>query len=151
MIPGDDQDQGTHSHRVQFEASDDSIETRAISVSQDWLEAGTVSEVLEALHNWMATQFLVAPWDWSGILMARVIHKAGFFSMVCKSESEQRNIMEKFIDKVFAVNRRNCAQGDPPLVYKDIVEVATAVVSNHNGKHRVSRTSTGDRRPGTET
>ena len=64
--------------------------------------------------------------------MARVIHEAGFFSMVCESESQQRTILEKFMDEVFSVNSRNCVQGDPPLVYKDIVEVATAVFQNHN-------------------
>ena len=52
--------------------------------------------------------------------------------MVCESESQQRTILEKFMDEVFSVNSRNCVQGDPPLVYKDIVEVATAVFQNHN-------------------
>ena len=61
-------------YNVQLEASEDSIETRTARVSQDWLEAGTVNEVMEALHNWTAIRFLIAPWDWSGILMARVIH-----------------------------------------------------------------------------
>ena len=28
------------------------------------LKAGTVSEVMIALHNWMAIQVLVALWDW---------------------------------------------------------------------------------------
>ena len=63
---------------------------------------------MEALHNWTAIRFLVPPWDWSGILLARVIHVAGFFRMVCKSETQQRTILEEFIDEVLSVNKRNC-------------------------------------------
>ena len=93
-----------------------SLETRTVSVSQDWLEAGTVSEIMEALHNWTAVRFMVAPWDWSGLLIARVIHEAGFFVMVTESESQQRALLEKFVDEAFEVNKMNCIQGDPSLV-----------------------------------
>ena len=37
---------------VSLEHDQESLETRTVSVSQDWLEAGTVSEIMEALHNW---------------------------------------------------------------------------------------------------
>jgi hypothetical protein len=100
-----------------------SLETRTVSVSQDWLEAGTVSEIMEALHNWTAVRFMVAPWDWSGLLIARVIHEAGFFVMVTESESQQRALLEKFVDEALAVNKRNCIQGDPPLVYREMVDL----------------------------
>ena len=65
------------------------METRTVSVSQDWLEA----EIIEALHNWTAVRFMVAPWDWSGLLIARVIHEAGFFVMVTESEAQQRALL----------------------------------------------------------
>ena len=63
--------------------------------------------MIEALHNWTAIRFLVAPWDWNGILMARVIHEAGFFNMGCESESQERTILDKFID---VVNRTNISE-----------------------------------------
>ena len=43
-----------------LEHDQESMETRTVSVSQDWLEAGTVSEIMEALHNWTAVRFMVA-------------------------------------------------------------------------------------------
>ena len=47
---------------VSLEHDQESLETRTVSVSQDWLEAGTVSEIMEALHNCTAVRFMVAPW-----------------------------------------------------------------------------------------
>ena len=37
---------------VSLEHDSESLETRTVSVSQDWLEVGTVTEIMEALHNW---------------------------------------------------------------------------------------------------
>ena len=71
---------------VSIEESNDRMETRAISLSTDWLETGSVMEVMEALHNWTSIRWMVAPWDWSGILLARVIHEAAFFSLVMGME-----------------------------------------------------------------
>ena len=77
----------------------------------------------------------VAPWDWSGILLARVIHEAAFLSLVTVSEQEQRRVLEQFIDEVFSQNRRNLLLAKPPLVYKEMIEVASSVVRTCNGKH----------------
>ena len=73
--------------------------------------------------------------DWSGILLARVIHEAAFFSLVTVSEQEQRRVLEQFIDEVFSQNRRNLLLAKPPLVYKEMIEVASSVVRTCNGKH----------------
>ena len=77
----------------------------------------------------------MAPWDWSGILLARVIHEAAFFSLVTGSEQEQRRVLEQFIDEVFSQNRRNLLLTKPPLVYREMIEVASSVVRTCNGKH----------------
>ena len=42
----------------------------------------------------------MAPWDWSGILLARIIHEAAFFALVTDSETQQRSVLEQFIDEV---------------------------------------------------
>jgi hypothetical protein len=41
---------------VSIEESNDRMEARAISLSTDWLETGSVMEVMEALHNWTAVR-----------------------------------------------------------------------------------------------
>ena len=43
--------------------------------------------------------------------------------MVTESESQQRALLEKFVDEALAVNKRNCIQGDPPLVYREMVDL----------------------------
>ena len=90
---------------------------------------------MEALHNWTSIRWMVAPWDWSGILLARVIHEVAFFSLVTVSEQEQRRVLEQFIDEVFSQNRRNLLLAKPPLVYREMIEVASSVVRTCNGKH----------------
>ena len=48
---------------VSLEHDSESLETRTVSVSQEWLEAGTVTKIMEALHNWSSVRFMVFPWD----------------------------------------------------------------------------------------
>ena len=103
-------------------------------VSQDWLEAGTVTEIMEAFHNWSAVRFMVALWDWRGLLITRVIHEAGFFVMVTESEAQQRALLEKFVDEALAFNKRNCIQGDPPMIHREMIVLAADVTRNYNGR-----------------
>ena len=77
---------------------------------------------------------MVAPWDWSGLLIARVIDEAGFFVMVTESEAQQRALLEKFVDESLAVNKRNCIQGDPSMVYREMIILASDVTRNYNGR-----------------
>ena len=50
--------------------------------------------------NIRAFRWSIAPWDWSGILLARVIHEGAFFALVTDSEAQQRIVLEQFIDEV---------------------------------------------------
>ena len=69
----------------------------------------------------------MAPWDWSGILLARIIHEAAFFALVTDSETQQRNVLQQFINEVGLLTK-------PPLVYREMLDVATSVVRTSNGR-----------------
>jgi hypothetical protein len=119
---------------VQVQAGNDGIGTSTMRIGQDWQEASGVSELMEALHNYQACLFSIQPWNWSGLILARVCHEANFFTQVADNEGQQRVILEKFLDEALHRNRTNVVQDKPPLVYKEMLGVAEAVVMNHNGR-----------------
>ena len=38
------------------------------------------------------------------------------------------------MDEALAVIKRTCIQGDPPLVYREMVDLASDVTRNYNGR-----------------
>ena len=57
---------------------------------------------MEALHIYQACLFMVRPWNWSGMVLARVCHEANFFCQVSDSEVQQRVILKKFLDEALS-------------------------------------------------
>ena len=100
---------------IMLEEDRDNCKARIVSVGQDWAEASGLHEIAEAAHNWAAVRFQVAPWDWSGLLLLRVVHESSYFSTAAEDEGSQRALAEKFIDEFLSKNRRNLMQGRPPL------------------------------------
>ena len=94
------------------------MDARIVSVGQDWAEASCLHKIAEAAHNWAAVRFQVAPWDWSGLVLLRILHEASYFSTAADGEGSQRALAEKFIDEFLSKNRRNLMQSRPPMEYK---------------------------------
>ena len=63
-----------------------------------------------------------------------MIREAEFFVMVTESEAQQRALLEKFVDDALAFNKRNCIQGDPPMIYREMIVLASDVTRNYNGR-----------------
>ena len=85
--------------------------SRVIEHTSLWNEASSLSELVESCHNWAAIRFMVAPWDWSGFLLLRILHEVSFFTLCVESEEDQRTLMEKFVDE-FLGNLTCCTRGD---------------------------------------
>ena len=113
----------------------ENMESRIVTVGQEWAEASSLHELAEAVHNWAAVRFMCAPWDWSGLLLLRVLHEASYFSTAADGEGPQRAHTEKYIDEYLGKNRRNLMQGKPPMDYKRAMGLADEVVRSFNGKH----------------
>ena len=107
--------------------------SRVIEHTSLWNEASSLSELVESCHNWAAIRFMVAPWDWIGFLLLRILHEVSFFSLCVDSEEEQRTLMEKYVDKFLATNRKNLVMGKPPLKYKRAARLAEEVNRAYNG------------------
>jgi hypothetical protein len=58
----------------------DNMDARIVSVGQEWAEASSLHEIAKAGHKRDAVHFQCAPWDWSGLLLLRILHQASYFS-----------------------------------------------------------------------
>ena len=116
-----------------IEEDDDDVRQRVVTVGQEWAETSGVGEVLEAVHNWTAVRFQVAPWDWSGLLLLRSLHEMAYFTHVVETEESQRVLLERYVDHYLNTNRRNLMQNKPPLIYRQVVRLAEEVVRSFNG------------------
>ena len=136
--------QGAKKRKSNFvlEEDDEKMTQRVVSVGQEWAEATGLTEVIEGVHNWVAVRFMTAPWDWSGILLLRILHDLTYFTSVSDNEDTQKIICEKFVDEFLATNRRELMQQKPPLVYDKGITLAIDVVRTYNGRndHLFSKT-----------
>ena len=64
----------------------DNMDARIVSVGQEWAEASSLHEIAEAVHNWAAVRFQCAPWNWSGLMLLRILHEASYFSTSAEGE-----------------------------------------------------------------
>ena len=92
----------------------DSGETH-YSVDEVWEEADNIKDLLDGLYNLVAAVFQIRPWDWSPLVILRVSHDCGFFSGCSSSKSQQKRILEEFINECLFRGRTRLGQGAPPL------------------------------------
>ena len=119
---------------LSIEECEESMSQRVVTTGQQWGETNGMNEVVEACLNWGAIRFMVAPWDWSPMLLIRVLHEVAFFSTVAEDEVGQKTVAEKFVDEFLQTNRRLLMQGKPPLVYNKALTLAQDVVRKEVGR-----------------
>ena len=119
---------------IVIEEDEEKMQSRVMSMAQEWAEVSGLTEIMEAVFNWSSVRFMTAPWDWSGILLLRVLHDVSFFTHASDSEDSQKAVAEKFIDEFLTQNRRRLMSGKPPLIYRKALLLAQDVVRTHNGR-----------------
>ena len=72
----------------------------------------------------MAVSFTLRPWDWTGMIVYRVLHEEQYFGGQASSKEHQKELCEEFIDTVLRVSRARLQQGKPPYEYKSIKRLA---------------------------
>ena len=98
-----------------------------------WNEAGTVKEMVEAVLNYLASIFMIRPWDYSGLVILRCLHDVSFFALTSRTAREQKDLVSEFVEEVFLVNARQMAKGRHPMTLKEAMELAGRKVSGKNG------------------
>ena len=133
----------THGNRTQKRAKKDALTIQAgldslgstnYKVEELWEEASSMKEVMDGLLNIMAATFMIRPWDYSPMVILRVIHESSYFSGCTDSKEQQRRAMETFINEALIKTRTNLGQGSPPLTYQAGLELAQKVVGDVSGR-----------------
>ena len=82
----------------------------------------------------MAATFQIRPWDWTPLVIGRVIHETGCFAGCVSSRDQQFHVCESFINEVLFSSKTKLGLDTPPVNYTEAIEIAEAVVGNHNGR-----------------
>ena len=120
--------------RIEVEEDGENVQSRVVSVGQEWNDTSGITEVVEATHNWAAIKFMTCPWDWSGLLLLRILHDASFFGEVTTTEGTQKELLERFVNEFMMENRHRAMNEQCPMVYEEAVELAQRICRNYNGR-----------------
>ena len=76
-----------------------------MNVGQEWIDTSGIPEVVEGVHNWAAIKFMTCPWDWSRLLLLRILHDASYFGEVATTEGTQKQLLERYVNEYLMDNR----------------------------------------------
>ena len=100
-----------------IQAGLDSLGSTKYKVEELWKEASSMKEVIDGLLNIMAAKFMIKPWDYSPMVILRVIHESSYFSGCTDSKEQKSHSFETLIDKSLIKTRTNLVQDSPPITY----------------------------------
>ena len=86
-------------------------------------DASDTFELVEAVLNYLACTYMIRNYSYEGIALVRALHHVRFFFNVCSSEAQQKKLLAGSIDRVLARNRALGSEGEPPLMYTQVVEL----------------------------
>ena len=112
----------------------DAMGATNLSLSEPWEESADIKEVIDGLFNIQAGVFQIRPWDWTPMVIHRVLHEVSYFSGCSNSRVQQKELVEDFINGALYQARTSLGQGSPPTNYKDTKLIAEDIVSNKNGR-----------------
>ena len=112
----------------------DALGTTNLSLSEPWEDSADIKEVVDGLFNIQAGVFMIRPWDWTPMVIHRVLHEVSYFSGCSNTRAQQKELVEDFINEALYQARTSLGQGNPPTNYKDTKLIAEDIVSNKNGR-----------------
>ena len=112
----------------------DDLGTTNYSVEEHWESASNIKETLDGLWNLTAAMFQIRPWDWTPLVIGRILHECGFFVGCSNNKDQQKMIVTEFIDECLYSTQSKLGQETPPITYKDGLAIAQEVVNNANGR-----------------
>ena len=98
------------------------------SFGHRWAEPQTCFEVMDGVFNIVNSIYAIRPYSYEGHAILRGLHQCRYFYNVCSGPAEQRKLLEHGVNRVLAKNRTNAIEGEPPLVFKEVVEVFKGLV-----------------------
>ena len=117
-----------------MEEDGENVNSWVVSVGQEWIDTSGIPEVVEAAHNWAAIKFMTCPWDWSGLLLLRILHDASYFGEATTNEGAQKELLERFVNEYLMDTRHRAMNDQCPMIYDEAVELMQRICRNYNGR-----------------
>ena len=93
-----------------------------------WTEASTCWEVMDGVFNILNAVYQIRPYSYEAHAICRGLHQVRYFFNVSTGPAEQKKLIEAGVNRVLAKNRSNAMEGEPPLVFREVLEVYKALV-----------------------
>ena len=110
-------------------------ESSSAAYTFDYVEPQTVWECVDAVHHYTTALRSIRAEDYSGAVLLRVLHDVRFFAGANKTDKSQAAMLTKFVNMVFIQNSLMGRSSEPPLPYKEVLEIAKQVMfeAGHDG------------------
>ena len=114
-------------------------ETNSAAYTFDYVEPQTVWECVDAVFHYVTALWSVRAEDYSGLVLLRALHDVRYFAGANKTDKAQAAMITKFVNIVFVQNSMRGRSLEPPLPYKETLEVAKRVMfeAGHDGMSSV--------------
>ena len=115
-------------------------EANCAAYTYDYVEPQTVWECVDAIFHYVTALRSVRLEDYSGLVLLRALHDVRFFAGANKTDKAQAAMITKFVNYVFVQNSMRGRSLEPPLPYKETLEVAKRVMfeAGHDGMSSVT-------------
>ena len=114
-------------------------EANCAAYTFDYVEPQTVWECVDAIFHYVTALWSVRSEDYSGLVLLRALHDVRYFAGANKTDKAQAAMITKFVNIVFVQNSMRGRSLEPPLPYKETLEVAKRVMfeAGHDGMSSV--------------
>ena len=96
----------------------------------EWAKVVTVTELMLSLDNLVAAWAVFWPGERSMVTIRRVVSRAKEFAAAVSSTETRLKLLQSFINKALEINQRKACQGDVPLVFKELWDMAKEYLEN---------------------
>ena len=109
------------------------IDDDKVSYSRSWASPESVSEIAEAVQNFVSLVYYTRCYSYEAIAISRSLHDSGWLLGAVSSEREQLDLLETLLDKLLSRNSQRARTGLPPMQYEQ-VRAATKSFLHSKGK-----------------
>ena len=109
------------------------IDDDKVSYSRSWASPESVSEIAEAVQNYVSLVYYTRCYSYEAIAISRSLHDSGWLLGAVSSEKEQLDLLETLLDKLLSRNAQRARTGLPPMQYEQ-VRAATKSFLHSKGK-----------------
>ena len=93
-----------------------------------WVEANTINQCQEAMLNYNCINHHLYSWDYTGLVMERILIKHRWLAAYQSNPSVRVNLVKLFFNAVLRTNASRAVNREAPLVYKEQSELFDGIL-----------------------